>query len=1163
MLERILHFSIRNRWLVVLATVVVAAVGAWSLTRLPIDAVPDITNNQVQINTMFPSLSPGEIETQVTFPVETSLAGIPGLEYTRSLSRNGFSQVTAVFSDDIDIYFARQQVLERLGAARERLPAGAEPRMGAISTGLGEIYMYTVEFEHPGGVQAPLAAEGKPGWQQDGTYRTPEGHVLSNDFERAAYLRTVQDWIISPQLRGVKGVAAVDSIGGYVKQFHVQPDPMKLVSYGLTFADVIDALEANNASTGAGYIEHKGEAYTVRATGRIANVEQIARIVVGEQGGTPIHMDDVASVGLGKQLRSGTGSEDGGEVVVGTTMMLIGSNSRIVSSAVDAKVTAINKNLPPDIRAKVVLNRTKLVDATIATVTKNLAEGAILVIVILFLLLGNIRAAIICALAIPLSMLMTATGMVQWKVTGNLMSLGAIDFGLIVDGAVIIVENCLRRLAEKQHREGRLLTLDERLHEVMVATKEVRQASVFGEAIIIIVYFPILALTGVEGKMFSPMALTVILALVAAFILSMTLVPALVAILIRGRVKEGDNFIIRGAKAVYAPALRWALRGRWAVVGSAALAFAGSLVLFTRIGQEFIPVLDERDIAMHALRIPSTGLTQSMEIQFEVERAVSTIPEVAYAYSKTGTAELAADPMPPSTSDTFIILKPRDQWPNPKAPKTDVIARIEAAVEQVPGSRYEFLQPIQMRFNELIAGVRSDVAVKVFGDDFAQMRVTAEAIAAEVRTIAGAEDVAVEITEGLPVMTIDIDRDAIARYGISVVDVQDIVSAAIGGREAGEVFEGDRRFDLVVRLPDDIRRDVDALGTLPIPLPPRKDTPRFATTLTSFGAGQNGRSDGAASGAERPAYIPLAALAKIEVAEGPNQISRENGKRRIVVQANVRGRDLGSFVAEAQQKIQAVALPPGGYLEWGGQFENLIAARQRLMVVVPVCFLLIFLLLFSTFNSVKYALLVFSGIPLGLTGGVVALWVRGMPFSISAAVGFIALSGVAVLNGLVMVSFINQLRREGLGVNDAILRGSLTRLRPVLMTALVASLGFVPMAIARGTGAEVQRPLATVVIGGLITSTLLTLLVLPALYRIFTGRDPSGRPGPVAQEWEQPESGPQEMRPAAAAALAAATSSGGPAEHASEPALPTRPSPPPAPGASPGGNPGEQPQGSA
>ena len=1113
MLERILHFSIKNRWLVVLVTVAVAIVGAWSLKRLPIDAVPDITNNQVQINTMFPALSPGEIETQVTFPIETALAGIPGLEYTRSLSRNGFSQVTAVFHDDVNIYFARQQVLERLGEARENLPPGAEPRMGAISTGLGEIYMYTVEFEHPTGEGAPMAADGKPGWQRDGTYLTPEGERLSSDFERAVYLRTVQDWLIRPQLRGVEGVAAVDSIGGYVKEYHVQPDPMKLVSYGLTFADVIEALERNNTSTGAGYIEHKGEAYNVRASGRLRGVDEIASIVIGERGGTPIHMHDVAEVVLGRQLRAGAGSENSGEVVVGTAMMLIGSNSRIVSSAVDVKVQAINKGLPPDIRAKTVLNRTKLVDATIATVSKNLVEGAILVIVVLLLLLGNIRAAIICALAIPLSMLITATGMVQGKITGNLMSLGAIDFGLIVDGAVIIVENCLRRLGEKQHQERRLLTLQERLHEVMIATKEMIQPSVYGQAIIIIVYFPILSLTGIEGKMFQPMAITVIFALIAAFILSLTLIPALVAILIRGKVKEGDNFIVRGAKAVYAPALRWAIRMRWAVVGAAVLAFAASVLLFSRLGQEFIPVLDEKDIAMHALRIPSTGLTQSLEIQFEVERAVRSVPEVAFVFSKIGTAESASDPAPPSTGDTFIILKPRDQWPNQRDTKADVIAHIEAAVSQVPGSRYEFLQPIQMRFNELIAGVRSDVAVKVFGDDFEELRPVAESIGAILEKVPGAQDVVVEITEGLPVMNIDIDRQAIARYGIAVADIQDVVSAAIGGREAGLVFEGDRRFDLVVRLPDDIRRDIAALRELPIPLPMHDESSGLEAKarpvgLTSFGPAGGGGAAGASAG-----FIPLSAVAKVEVSEGPNQISRENGKRRIVVQANVRGRDLGSFIAEAQDKVGQVALPSGSFIQWGGQFENLIAARERLMVVVPICFFLIFLLLFSTFNSVKYALLVFSGIPLGLTGGIIALWLRGLPFSISAAVGFIALSGVAVLNGLVMVSFINQLRREGLNVSDAIFRGSLTRLRPVLMTALVASLGFVPMALATGTGAEVQRPLATVVIGGLISSTFLTLLVLPALYRIFTGTDPTGQPQPVAQPWEKPEAGPLEVKP--------------------------------------------------
>jgi len=1057
MLERVLHGSIRNRWMVVAAAVVVAAVGAWSLQHLPIDAVPDITNNQVQINTLFPALSPGEIETQVTFPIETSLAGVPGLQYTRSLSRNGFSQVTAVFDDDVNVYFARQQVMERLAEAHEKLPPGAEPRMGAISTGLGEIYMYVVEYERPGE-----------------TYRTPEGADLTSDFERAVYLRTVQDWIISPQLRGVPGVAAVDSIGGYVKQYHVQPDPLKLVSYGLTFADLIEALEDNNVSTGAGYVEHKGEAYVVRASGRIANLEEIAEVVIGQRGGTPIRVGDVAQVVLGRELRTGAGSENSGEVVVGTAMMLIGSNSRIVSSAVDAKLREINGNLPAGIRAKTVLNRTKLVDATIATVSKNLIEGALLVIVVLLLLLGNARAALICALAIPLSMLMTATGMVQTRMTGNLMSLGAIDFGLIVDGAVIIVENCLRRLGLRQHREGRLLTLPERLEEVTAAAKEMLQPSAFGQAIIIVVYVPILTLTGVEGKMFTPMATTVIFALLAAFLLSLTLVPALVAILIRGKVRERDSAVIRAAKTAYEPTLRWALRWRWGVVAAGVLAFAGSLALFGRLGQEFIPELDEKDIAMHGLRIPSTSLSQSLQIQFEVERALRAVPEVALVYSKTGTAELAADPAPPSTSDTFIILKPRAEWPNPKAPKSEVIAGIEAAVSQVPGSRYEFLQPIQMRFNELIAGVRSDVAVKVFGDDFDRMGEAAEEIAAILERIPGAADVAVELTEGLPAMSVDVDRAALGRHGISVRDVHDVIAAAVGGRSAGLVFEGDRRFELMVRLPDAVRRDFDAIGSLPIPLP-------------------RGNSDELHPDGEPAGYLPLSALARISIEEGPNQISRENGKRRIVVQANVRGRDLGSFVAEAQEKLRGVELPPGGYLEWGGQFENLMAARARLLVVVPVCFLLIFMLLFSVFRSLKYALLVFTGIPLGLSGGVLALWLRDLPFSISAAVGFIALSGVAVLNGLVMVSFINQLRREGLGVEEAIVRGSVTRLRPVLMTALVASLGFVPMALAHGTGAEVQRPLATVVIGGLISSTFLTLVLLPGLYRIFT------RPGAAPQ----------------------------------------------------------------
>ncbi len=1164
MLEAVLHFSVKNRWFIVVLTALIAAVGVYSLGKLPIDAVPDITNNQVQINAMAPSLSPVEVEKQVTFTIENALAGIPGLQSTRSLSRNGFSQVTAIFEDDVNIYFARQQVSERLGEAKESLPPGVDPIMGPIATGLGEIYMYTVEYEHPHGKDATVR-DGQPGWQSDGEYLTPEGRRLTNDVELAAYLREIQDWVIRPQLKGVKDVAGVDAIGGYVKQYHVQPDPMKLVSYGLTFSEIIDAIEKNNVSTGAGYIEHKGESYLVRATGRIENLEQLAMIVVGTRNGVPIYVRDIVApggIGIGRELRTGSASENGEEVVVGTTIMLIGANSRTVAAAVDQKMAEVQKSLPPGIRAKTVLNRTKLVDATIHTVQKNLLEGAILVIFVLLLLLGNVRAALICAMAIPLSMLMTASGMVQYKVSGNLMSLGAIDFGLIVDGAVIIVENCLRRLADAQHHKGRVLTLQERLHEVMIAAKEMIQPSVYGQAIIVTVYFPILALTGVQGKMYHPMALTVIFALVGAFVLSLTFVPAMVAILIRGKVSEKEMFLVRWAKAAYEPVLRWAVRLRWAVVGAAALAFAGSVLMFTRLGQEFMPTLDEKDLAMHAMRIPSTSLSQSQAMQFDVERTFAQFPEVAFVYSKTGTAEMATDPMPVNVSDTFVIFQPRDQWrseseldrligekteelekmgshaepegahgdhgagagghdahasPKIEGHKGKLNRLIELTLRTVPGNNYEFTQPIQMRFNELISGVRGDVAVKVYGDDFESMTQTAERALAAIQSIPGAADAKMEQVEGLPLMTVDIDRAAIARYGLSVHDIQQVVAAAMGGADAGLVFEGDRRFDLVVRLPDEIRGRIDALERLPIPLPGGDDP----ATTTVFG--------GAASGLEgleharEMGFIPLGDVATIEVSEGRNQVSRENGKRRIVVQCNVRGRDLGSFVQDAQRAVGSIALPAGQWLVWGGQYENLVAAKQRLSIVVPICFLLIFLLLFSTFKSVRYALLVFSAVPLGLTGGIVSLWLRGIPFSISAAVGFIALSGVAVLNGLVMVSFINQLRAEGVARDAAIIKGCLVRLRPVLMTALVASLGFVPMALATGTGAEVQKPLATVVIGGLISSTLLTLVVLPALYRIFTGWDPTGRPTPLPEEWELPSGASQPRQPLAPPAETAST----------------------------------------
>ncbi len=1071
MLERILAFAIAHRGLVVIATLVAALFGARALWTLPIDAVPDVTDPLVQINAIDPSLSPTEMERLVTFPVETALAGIPGLARTRSLTRNGFSQVTAVFAEDTDIYFARQQIAERLAAARERLPAGVEPRMGPITSGLGEVYMWTVAFAPP--AERRIAAAGDAGWQADGSYRTPEGELLHTEVARAAWLRTVQDWIIRPQLQGLPGVAAIDAVGGFVKQIQVEPDVRQLAAHGLSFTDLIAALEANNLSTGAGIVEHHGEAYIVRASGRLGSTAELEQLAVAEHEGTPIRLTDVARVVIGGEPRTGSASQNGEEVVVGTALMLLGANSRTVAHRVEARLQEVARTLPPGIVVTPVLDRAMLVEAVIRTVATNLTEGAILVIAVLFALLGNLRAALITALAIPLSMLLTAIGMVETRTSGNLMSLGAIDFGLIVDGAVIVVENCLRVLAERQHALGRPLTLPERLAAVRDASAQVRGATAFGEAIIITVYIPILFLTGVEGKMFRPMALTVIFALSAAFVLSLTFVPAMVALWVRGPVRERENPLIALVKRAYQPTLRWALRLRWLVVVGAVAACAGAGWLFGRLGQEFVPTLSELDLLVHAARIPSTGVEQSTRMQRDLERALPAFPEVALVFSRTGTAEMASDPMPPSLSDTFVILEPRDAWPDPSDTKEDVRARIAAALARIPGNRYEFTQPIQMRFNELLAGVRGDLAVRVFGDDFAVLQPVAAQVAAAIAAVPGAADVRVEPVRGAPVLSIDVDRTAIARYGLTIADVHAVIAAGVGGRRAGQLFEGDRRFDIVVRLPEAARQDLAVLERLPVPLT-HADRPRPRLVL---GGDDLGRAP--------LHFVPLGAIATLTIADGPNQISRDQGKRRIVVQANVRGRDLGSFVADAQARVAAqVPLPPATWLEWGGQFESLLDARRRLAVVVPLCFVVIFALLYATFRSAIDALVVFSGVPLALSGGVAALWVRAMPFSITAAVGFIALSGVAVLNGLVLVSFIRQLRAEGAPLEEAIMRGALTRLRPVLMTALVASLGFVPMALATGTGAEVQRPLATVVIGGLLTSTALTLVVLPALYRI-------------------------------------------------------------------------------
>jgi heavy metal efflux system protein len=1062
---RILDFSVQQRWAVVIITIIAAIVGGWSLTRLPIDAVPDITNNQAQINTLAPALSPFEIEKQVTLPIETALAGIQGLESTRSVSRNGFSQVTAIFSEATDIYFARQQVLERLTEAREAMPDGIEPRLGPISTGLGEVTMWTVHFAK----QENAARDGAAGWQPDGSYLTPEGERLTNEAQRATYLRTVQDWIIRPQLRTTPGLAGVDAIGGYTKQYVVQPEPARLMALGLTFRDLAEALERNNASIGAGYIERGGEGLVVRSPGRLATANEMAQVVVATREGVPILLRDVARVETGRAPRLGSASENGQEIVVGTALMLIGGNSRTVAAAVEERLAAINRTLPPGIEAKTVLDRGVLVDATVKTVAKNLAEGALLVIAVLFLLLGNIRAALITAAVIPVTMLLTAAGMLKSGISANLMSLGALDFGLIVDGAVIITENTLRQLAERQHAAGRTLTKSERLVIVAASAREMIRPSLYGQAIIILVYAPLLTFSGVEGKMFGPMAVTVMIALAAAFVLSLTLVPALIALAITGHVNEREVWLVRLMKRRYAPALNRTLRRPMPIIALGGMLFLASLLLFGRLGQEFIPTLDEQNLAMQALRIPSTSLAQSQAMQSAIERRISGFKEVAFIYSKTGTAEVASDPMPPGASDTFIILHPRADWPDPSLPKEELVERIEAAVSGLPGNALEFTQPIQMRFNELLAGVRGDLAIKIFGDESGPMLAAAGKIAGILQGIEGAADVKIEQATGLPFLEITVDRTEIARRGLSLSAVQEVIAIAVGGREAGMVFEGDRRFAIVVRLPETVRSNLEALRNLPVPLP--------------------------LAGRAPAATVPLHQVAAFKVVEGPNQISRENGKRRVVVQANARGRDIGSLVAEAQAKVAAeVTLPPGYYLTWGGQFENLAAARARLMVVVPGCFLLIMVLLYAALGRVRDALLVFSGVPLALSGGLVALWLRDMPFSVSAAVGFIALSGVAVLNGLVMASAIRDLMQSGqMALRDAVFQGAMTRLRPVAMTALVASLGFVPMALATGTGAEVQKPLATVVIGGLISATLLTLFVLPALYVRFNAQPTTAR----------------------------------------------------------------------
>jgi cobalt-zinc-cadmium resistance protein CzcA len=1008
----------------------VLGMGIFSYQKLPIDAVPDITNVQVQINTQAPGYSPLETEQRITFVVETALAGLPDLSYTRSLSRYGLSQVTAVFDEGTDLYFARNLINTRLGAIKSQLPEGLEPEMGPIATGLGEIYMYTLRAK-----QNAMQKNGEP--------------------YNAMALREIHDWIVKPQLALVKGITEVNAIGGYVKQYHVNPEPQKMLNFDIGLSDIHRALERNNTNQGAGFVERNGQQILVRSQGQLQTLSDIENVVIKRINTVPVAVKDIGSVAIGKELRTGAATQEGEETVLGTAMMLVGENSRAVAQSVAKKVKDIQSSLPDGIVIEPVYDRTLLVDKAIETVQKNLVEGALLVIVILFILLGNIRAALITAAVIPLAMLATITGMVNTGVSANLMSLGALDFGLIVDGAVIIVENCIRRLSESQKRTGGVLPLKERLELVFQATNEVIRPSLFGVLIITVVYIPLFSLTGVEGKMFQPMAATVIMALIAAMLFSITIVPAAVAMFMGGKVSEKESFIIVAAKSAYRPIIHLALKLRWIVLVGSVVLVVGSFWLATRLGSEFVPQLDEGDIALHAMRIPGTGIEQAVAMQKTLESTLMEYEQVLTVFAKTGTAEVATDAMPPNVTDTFVMLKPRAQWPDPNLSKADFVETLERDLQAVTGNNYEFTQPIQMRFNELISGVRADLGIKVFGDDLTTLVASANDILTVLQSIDGVADARLEQVDDIPIFTINPKLVELARYGLDVADLQEWLASAIGGNTAGLIFEGDRRFELLVRFDEGIRTDLDAIGSTPI--------------ITSDGE-----------------FVPLSEVATLAYSSVPNQISRENGKRRVVVTANVRERDLGSFVDEAKIKItEQVSLPAGYWLDYGGTFEQLESASQRLAIVVPATLFLILVLLVVVFGSFRDALIIFTGVPLALTGGVFALWMRDMPLSISAGVGFIALSGIAVLNGLVMLSFIKQRVLETGDLINSIVDGAITRLRPVLMTALVASLGFIPMALNVGTGAEVQRPLATVVIGGIISSTILTLVVLPILYRMM------------------------------------------------------------------------------
>ncbi|ELZ3267950.1 CusA/CzcA family heavy metal efflux RND transporter [Acinetobacter baumannii] len=1024
--DRIIQFSINNAIWVMMFVIAWIGVGIYSYQKLSIDAVPDITNVQVQINSQANGFTAPEVEQRITYPIENAMSGIPNLEQTRSISRYGLSQVTIIFKDGTDIYWARQLINQRLQEAKSALPDSIDPQMSPISTGLGEIYQWVVKAE-------------------------PNAKKADGSAYSAMDLREIQDWIIRPQLQRVQGVAEVNSIGGYNKTYVVSPDLTRLQQLQIPLTDLQDALQNNNENRGAGFIEENGQQLTVRVPGMLMSIQDIQNVTVATKNGLPIRVADVASVSIGHDLRTGGATYNGQETVLGIAMMMMGENSKTIAKAIDDKVQEIQRSLPQGVVIETVYDRSSLVDKAIKTVAKNLIEGAILVIVILFIFLGNFRAALITACIIPLAMLFTLTGMAEQKISANLMSLGALDFGIIVDGAVVIVENCIRRLAEAQHLKGRLLTRSERFTEVFLAAKQARRPLIFGQIIIMVVYLPIFALAGVEAKMFHPMAMTVVLALLGAIILSVTFVPAAVALFITCEVKEKESRWMMTLKKGYAGLLDKAYAFRYVVVTAAVSILILTSAIATRVGSEFAPQLSEGDFALQLMRAPSTGIEESLKIQENVEKQLlKAFPEIKAIFARTGTAEVATDVMPPNISDGIVLLKPHDQWPNPKETIDELRTRMLQFVNQIPGNNSEFSQPIELRFNELISGVRSDIGVKVFGDDMQVLNQEAEKIAQQLRSIPGASEVKVEQTDGLPLLNVDVNHALAAQYGLSVKSIQDIVAASIGGQSVGQILQGDRRFDFVIRLQENMRTP-QQLAQLPIRLP-------------------NG------------GLIQLQDVAKVENILGLAQVSRENGKRRVIVTANVRDRDLGSFVQEMQSKLAQQKLPSGYWLGYGGQFENLASATARMQIVVPMALIMIFVLLMAVFSNFKDSLLVFSGVPFALSGGLVALWLRDIPLSMSAGVGFIALSGVAVLNGLVMLTFIRELRAT-LDVHAATWKGAVLRLRPVLMTAFVASLGFIPMALATGTGAEVQRPLATVVIGGIISSTILTLVLLPVIYR--------------------------------------------------------------------------------